>query len=408
MSRHSLVYEELPLTWMYVFFSFSPTVPSPLKFTGALYLHYSTLTTLSLPLRSGLDASSSSSNLSNLEMEPLYREAYGAALAYLTTFVDRFSNNRYGKLWLNKISNSMVVSTVYCAVFAIRLSTISNSWEKSNGKSGISKERIEGLCRKVAGLLEIAGNNTEKKASSASDGRFGSANTSNRSLGVSSGFARYLFAVLDRKRTSSKSSATPSSGGNSVIEANNKRQRMNESHQITLSSSSNQVNRQSFSNPPPFYPNISDMRTTPNDATSPNNTSSNLNSSTMFDLPTPIPFEGSSTFNNDSNRNPRLEASNASTPGSITNFLFSPASTTNNQQQPYQQQQINNQVFPNQSNNEMQIPDLEQNDFWNWFEFGNLSGGLPVLDQMNGMVGIESFVGTTSPADLDQEGQEGS
>lgn len=109
---------------------------NPLMSTGILHLHFATLVILSLPLRSA-------SERPTQDFDALRRDCYGAAIGFLSAFVDRAERGL-----LPCITNALAVSAVYCSIFALKLAVLS-----SEIAPFINRERVARLA-KGESLLE--------------------------------------------------------------------------------------------------------------------------------------------------------------------------------------------------------------------------------------------------------------
>lgn len=140
--------------------SSSSSSSSPLSITGPLSLTYAALVTYALPLPISYSVDVGG------ELELLYRQCYLACTDYMATFVDRAKRG-----FMDYITNSFVVSTVYAVVFALDLarkgeahSPESNGSGSGRGKgregvdfSFVSTGRVLSLARMTAGELGRVG-----------------------------------------------------------------------------------------------------------------------------------------------------------------------------------------------------------------------------------------------------------
>ncbi|PWN54486.1 hypothetical protein IE53DRAFT_322957 [Violaceomyces palustris] len=143
--------------------------PTPLQVTGALFLNYAALVTYSLPLPIRYPA-----DVSN-ELEHLFRHCYGTSTGYMSVFVDRCQRGM-----MSNVTNGMVVSVAYCAVFALDLCC------KSEMLPFIRPDHVESLARTVSRLLESIGNTPPSRAKRS----------------VASKYSEFLSAVMQRRKGS--------------------------------------------------------------------------------------------------------------------------------------------------------------------------------------------------------------
>ncbi|CAO1617170.1 unnamed protein product [Sympodiomycopsis kandeliae] len=137
----------------------------PLQCTGILHLHFASLVILSLPLRS-------TSERPTQDFDSLRRDCYGAALGFLSAFVDRSERGL-----LPCITNAIAVSAVYCAIFALKLCVLS-----SDVAPFINRVRVANLARNLARELRKAGSSPSHRAK----------------MSVPARFADYLYGYLSR------------------------------------------------------------------------------------------------------------------------------------------------------------------------------------------------------------------
>lgn len=154
------------------------TSPTPLQITGPLSLDYAALVTYALPLPISYSVDVTP------ELAQLYRHCYISCTNYMATFIDR-SQRRY----MDHVTNSTVVSTVYAVVFALDLA---RKQQRSEGnptakQSGVdfgfvSRNRVLNLARLTARELEEIGG--------ARSGRVGRS--------IASKYSVFLKGVLER------------------------------------------------------------------------------------------------------------------------------------------------------------------------------------------------------------------
>lgn len=113
---------------------------SVLQSTGVLHLHFARLVILSLPLRS-------TSDMPTKDLDSLRRDCYSAAIGFLSFFIDRSERGL-----LPRLPNTMTISAVYCAIFALKLCGLS-----PDVAPYIETARIVKLARRLAGELRKAG-----------------------------------------------------------------------------------------------------------------------------------------------------------------------------------------------------------------------------------------------------------
>ncbi|CAO1613595.1 unnamed protein product [Parajaminaea phylloscopi] len=138
---------------------------SALQSTGVLHLHFANLVTLSLPLRS-------TSDMPSKDLDSLRRDCYSAAIGFLSAFIDRSRRNL-----LPCLPNTMTVSAVYCAIFALKLCSLS-----PDVTPYIDARRVVRLAHSLAEELRQAGSFPAHRAQTSVPARF----------------ADYLFAYLLR------------------------------------------------------------------------------------------------------------------------------------------------------------------------------------------------------------------
>lgn len=131
------------------------TERSPLQSTGILHLHFAMLVTLSLPLRSASERPTE-------DFSALRRDCYGAALGFLSAFVDRCERGL-----LPCINNAIAVSAVYCSIFALKLCGLS-----AEIAPFIDTMRVLKLAKNLAKELSRAGSYPAHRAKVSVPARF--------------------------------------------------------------------------------------------------------------------------------------------------------------------------------------------------------------------------------------------
>ncbi|GAC94732.1 hypothetical protein PHSY_002305 [Pseudozyma hubeiensis SY62] len=140
--------------WQERWLSSSPinpsTPPTPLQITGPLSLDYAALVTYALPLPITYTVDVSA------ELSQLYRHCYISCTNYMATFIDRCK-----KGWMDHVTNSTVISTVYAVVFGLDLARKAGRSRQQKGGVDfgfVEGSRVVSLARRTAGELEKIGN----------------------------------------------------------------------------------------------------------------------------------------------------------------------------------------------------------------------------------------------------------
>ncbi|KAJ9475752.1 Fungal_trans domain-containing protein [Pseudozyma hubeiensis] len=126
------------------------TPPSPLQITGPLSLDYAALVTYALPLPITYTVDVSA------ELSQLYRHCYISCTNYMATFIDRCK-----KGWMDHVTNSTVISTVYAVVFGLDLARKAGKIRQQKGGVDfgfVEGSRVVSLARRTATELEKIGN----------------------------------------------------------------------------------------------------------------------------------------------------------------------------------------------------------------------------------------------------------
>ncbi len=121
--------------------------PTPLQITGPLSLDYAALVTFALPLPITYTVNVTS------ELTLLYRQCYISCTNYMATFIDRSKRG-----YMDYVTNSFVVSTVYAVVFGLDLARKAQRKEGKGVDFGfVSQTRVLNLAKGTMGELEKIG-----------------------------------------------------------------------------------------------------------------------------------------------------------------------------------------------------------------------------------------------------------